>query len=363
MANTIFGVSTTAPLTHKTAYEDVVTRSVSRYEVLSAQDQLELWELWRTAEATGAEVYCEWLGTSITAMEAQERLLGANFRLAISEASAAYERTSTKRRDRAMADDLRGEAYAGLSEALALFDPAKGSSLAGFVTLHVRSRLQSFLHDEAPVAWARVARMASNSEQRLLVELGRAPTSKEIKDAVIEYALGWAGERLIEAGADPSAGDLAERAKRKLVKQGTWAAIERLDEVRAVAAGALSLDAPVRGGESTTSLIDLLADGTSEEETVSVLSWFLESLDEDDRSLVVRRFGLDSQASATYEELGETCGVAWTEVRERLNGLLGRLIAPHAMFLSCDEGLAERVEHERAATASSRLVARRSAVK
>jgi DNA-directed RNA polymerase sigma subunit (sigma70/sigma32) len=219
----------------------------------------------------------------------------------------------------------------------------------------VRNYVRNYGLAGMPATWHRVLNSAKRAEDELTKKLRRRPTGAEVKEEVKRYALTWATEHLSAKQRESDAVD--DAAKNKLVRQGTWSAIEHLDDIRTSTQTVLSLDAP--SGEAGVTLAELIGDA-SVEEGLGVVQWFLGTLSEGDRELVTRRFGLTGDSSATFEELAESRGVVWTEVRAHLNSLLGRFTAPHAHFIFCDGDFDSRIETEVLDSASSRLASRRA---
>jgi len=348
---------TTAYQPTKTAWSgDVVGRGFEHLPVLGPAEQLERWRIWQggllAKNSPGEKNRAERVAAGERALE---ELVGANFRLAKAEASKAARKYGKGQRPSEILDDYLSVSYIGMLKAFGEFKPEGSLSLASKVAFEVRSHLREFGLAGMPANWHRVVTSAKRAEEELARRLGRTPTDQEVKDEVLRYSMQWAAEHL--DAEDRAAGDTEAAAKSKLKRQGMWSAIENLDEIRANTQGMLSLNAPA--GDEGGTLMDLIGDG-SREEGLNVVQWFLSTLSETDRDLVVRRFGLTGDNGATFEELAEARSVPWTEVRSHLSDLLSRFSAPHAHFVFADPEFESRVDVEEPTSAASRLKSRRS---
>jgi hypothetical protein len=310
---------------------------IEHYPILEPEEQLELFEEYDNDR------------TGVRGKEAFEALCGSNWRLSkkvIADILASRDRSISAEEY----GELASEANVAMCEAIESFDPSRGGSLSSYIASLVERRVRLVLAGDLPASWSKVRRIASGVEQNLTADLGRVPSEAELIEGVQEYCLGWAKERLIEAG-EP--GDV-EAARAKLVRQGTWAATQKLGEIRSFGRS-LSLDKTTDDG---LSLLDTLGDGDPGE-VVDVLSWFLASLEADDRELITRRYGLDGEREARLEELGEEQGVAWPVIRTRIAGLLGRIFAPHAQYASLSEIDDQIIDADEVTSVSDRLKSRR----
>jgi len=346
---------------------DVLTRSVEQHEVLGVDEQLDLWRAYKAGQEAAAALKRARSATGRNELAqaqragdvALERLIGANFRLVLAEVRDACDRRYGSGAKRQLRDELRADGYAAMYEAICDFDPAKASSLPGHISMKVRSAISTSMRGALPDTWDRLGQMAARAESELMSRLGRGPSRDEIYAEAERYALAWAVDRVRESGSKVEGDELEALAQAKLTKNGMRAALEHFDEVRVAVSGALSLDAPCTDEGGT--LLDILGEDAEPAEAMSVLSWFLGSLEARDRELLGQRFGLDGEEGCTFEELGQRTGEPWTEVRSRISGLLGRMTAPHAQFISLDPTLESRFEQGEPETASGRLAARRAA--
>lgn len=292
---------------------------------------------------------------------ALKMLLSSTYRLAIKQANdLVRSRYGTGSPD--IYEEARAEAYLGLIEALNSYTPDQGGSILGYISLVVTHRVRASLRAGAPESWTRVASMAARAEATLYSKLQRTPTDAELTDEVRSYAIEWAQDKL--ANADELNGpsrhtdeSSTESARKKLVRQGTWAAIENLSRVRNLTQRPLSLDQKT---DDSGSLLDILVDTPGPDS--SLLESFLASLPADELEIVTRRFGLDNAPSETFEQIGADLGYAWPEVRQRLTRALSRLSAPHAQYAALSEDISSQFTESEQSPAQ-RLVRRRSSVK
>jgi hypothetical protein len=324
---------------------DRVASLVEGYEIVDAQEQNSLLERYRAGERARATPLPENPSARLAlrrqirdAEEARDALVGSLFRLALYEAGelvrARYASPSPE-----IVEEAKAEAYAALAEALASYEPSE-LSLAGLVAHLVRIRVRNLLSGNIPDSWDKVTRIAAKAEAELTVSFGRTPTTEEVRSAVYTHSMAWARAKVQDSGADPT--QVEELARKKLVRQGTCAAIEKLETVRIRTNTPLSLDNRSVSGESFADL--LTSDDAPTEE--SVISWLLGNCSPEDAKLLGDRFGLNSTAALTYEQLADKYSEPWTVLRARINSLLGRLNAPHAHFLFTDATLPLRFEHE-----------------
>lgn len=345
-------------VTTQGAGTDIVAARLEVYETVNGSDQLMLWERFdRGRQARLSLLHNEESPVSLQRLVrdgdvAYEALLGSLFRLVKKIVSESVG--SLNPRGAVDRDDFLSEGYAALVEVVENFDPTKGTPLVTLVALVIKSRLRALRRGDLPESWERVLRSARRAEMTLGGQLGRTPTREELRDEVTAYCMKWAKEKLFEMGHREQGAQLEELARKKLIRQGTWAAIERLEEIRGIGTASTSLDVSYDG----VSLLDVLGDG-GHEEAGDVVAWFLSTLDSDDRRLLERRFALDGSKGATYEELADEVGCSWPEVRARVSALLGRLYAPHALFATLDEAITDRCEVVSSASRASDRLARR----
>lgn len=248
--------------------------------------------------------------------------------------------------------DTRGELRICLFEAAVSFDPEKslvkdGAGFDHWVRYCIQNKLASLAGEthavEMPESWQKIARIASKVDERLTQSLKRSPSRQELRAGVEEYALAWAKERLIEAGTKMEGAKLEEAARDKLRKQGTWGAIEHLDEICAL-----------RGSMEA---YDTEMETAYPEQEGSIIDGIFGMLSEEERYIVERRMGMVDGNEWTFEEIAKELNKPWTEVRKKLAVALNKPKAPHAQYVYL-AGISSQVDKERAGSAIGRMRSR-----
>jgi RNA polymerase primary sigma factor len=215
--------------------------------------------------------------------EALEKLILSNLKFVVSIANK-YKNTGVN------IADLINHGNLGLIEAARRFDPERGVKFISYA-----------------VWWIRQAIIQALSEQSGAVKL-------PIKQASILYKINDAIEKLTkEKGIEPTSYDIAKYLNME---------VKDVENVLRVSRNYLSLEAPIKDGESK-SFIDMMeSDAKSvEDEMISkTLKRSLESivneLNEREANIIKWRFGLDGEAPKTLEEVGEILNISRERVRQ-----------------------------------------------
>jgi RNA polymerase primary sigma factor len=225
-------------------------------------------------------------------LEAKDRMINSNLRLVISVARK-YQGQGLP------LGDLIQEGMLGLIRAVEKFDWRKGFKFSTYGTLWIRQAIGRGLANSGrtvrlPVHIVARARKISDAERKLAVELGRQPTEEEIA-AHVELP------------------------------------IDEVIDIRRADRGPTSLDQGV-GEDGDTALGDLIAgDGPSIEDYVSseldfeALRDAVDTLPDNERTVITLRFGLDRDEPKPLRETGRQLGLSSERVRQLEEKALRRL--------------------------------------
>lgn len=265
---------------------------IVRYPLLTKQQEIMLArqvQVWLTTpEPTPRQVK---QGT-----RAYHKLINCNLRLVVSIAKRYVPRAR-----RTELFDIVQEGNIGLAHGIKKFDPERGYALSTYVYWWIRQAISRHLsyHD-------RVIRL---------------PT--QAIDALSKLR-GWVITFEVEHGRAPSLYECAEYCNIKP---------ERLQEYLVHSNDCSSLDAGSSNdcdGDST-SLIDLITDGTHGMETIDtaldgeVLDRYLAELSDTDRIIVEDFYGLRDAVPKTYTQISKELGICRERTRQRCHNALNKL--------------------------------------
>jgi len=196
--------------------------------------------------------------------------------------------------------DLISEGNIGLMKAVERFDPAKGGKLSTYGAWWIKQAIKRAMANQSktirlPVHLIDKIYKLNRASHKMSEELGREPTDEELSE---------------EIGIS--------RAK--------------LSQLKTVSIRPASLDAPIGdddssefgeivGDEDAHTPFELFRDKNMRDE----LSELLEVLDDRQREIIFKRFGLDGGKPETLEEVGRKFGVTRERIRQLQNIALAKL--------------------------------------
>jgi len=251
-------------------------REISETPLLTIQDEIVLSKLIRKGDNA-----------------ARERMIKSNLRLVVKIAHD-YDGMGLPLLD------MINEGNMGLMRAVERFDPRKGAKLSTYAAWWIKQSIKRAIANQGktirvPVHLVdRIAKMRRVS-LKLLEELGREPTDKELADA-----MGMTRRRVTEL----------------------WAASHR----------PASLDAPM-GEDDDTTFAERVRDENMltadndviQQQTHQMLLEFVTHLEKREETIIRYRFGLDGGPERTLEEVGVRFGVTRERIRQIQNVALAKL--------------------------------------
>jgi RNA polymerase primary sigma factor len=196
--------------------------------------------------------------------------------------------------------DLISEGNIGLMKAVERFDPAKGGKLSTYSAWWIKQSIKRALANQSktirlPVHLIDKIYKLNRASLKMSEELGREPTNEELSE---------------EIGISSA----------------------KLSQLKTVSIRPASLDAPI-GGDDSTQFREIIGDEDAQtpfelfrdKNMRDELSELLEVLDERERKIIFKRFGLDGGKPETLEGVGKKFGVTRERIRQLQNIALAKL--------------------------------------
>ena len=358
-------------------------RQAEQYPQLPADRQARLVEVYQASRRAAEDLAARRLRGGAVAKarrevrrgdEALTHLVTSNFRLVlviVNDALRPRMNSALRPRMLELRTELVQEGNLALTIAAQEWDPERIPHWPTWAARRIRDRVREALARmtetvRVPASVSRMSRMAKPMISDLTVQLGRTPTTDELRSALRARCVEWAESKLSPEQRELPADERARIVEYKLSKQGMLKALADLDEVLAWSPHAASLDAPVGddGGSTFGEMLDgaptegggLFA-GIELDELRRDLSAALATLSERERDIILHRYGFVDGEVWTYQRISERWDVSAERIRQLESAVLERLRSPHVQYAALSAHLPSQIvdDDEPASAGNARI--------
>lgn len=229
-------------------------------------------------------------------------------------------------------EDLNAEANLTVLKAAAEFDSARGPKFHTYAAMHVRNKIRSIVTDETgssvkvPASWSRMRRRAVLERKDMAEQLGRNPSTSELRERLLTVCMQWSFEHLTQRQQELPLLDRTELAIQKLRKQGMLSALDHLDEVLLSGSEPVRLDAPLSNssGETRTQAESITqadpergVDETAlQADMLSAIRNSLKELTTREQQIICLRYGIHGTEPWSFTEIGQQFNLSAERVRQ-----------------------------------------------
>jgi len=297
-------------------------REIGRVNLLTAEEEVMLARKIQRGERAGKQLEKNGLDPAkveklerqvAEGEQAKRNLAEANLRLVVSVAKRYIGRGMNFL-------DLIQEGNIGLLRAVEKFDHRRGYKFSTYASWWIRQAISRAIADQArtiriPVHMVETINRLIRTQRRLLQELGREPTSKEI---ALEMDL-LAEEDLMSIDQAQATGQPLDPAIDRRWRR----AATKVRRIIRIAQEPMSLETPI-GSEENSYLGDFIedesvvgpVDAASKQLLKEQMQDILDSLSDRERKVLEMRFGLLDGQGHTLEEVGQEFGVTRERIRQ-----------------------------------------------